>query len=49
MVAMGLQEKMEMADFAKMEKVRARAESVVHDTETAESLKPYYRQFCKRP
>ena len=49
MVAMGLQEKMEMADFAKMEKVRARAESVVQDTETAESLKPYYRQFCKRP
>ena len=49
MVQMGLQEKMEMADFAKMEKVRARADSVVEDADTAESLKPYYRQFCKRP
>jgi len=49
MVEMGLQEKMEMADFAKMEKVRARADSVVEDADTAESLKPYYRQFCKRP
>ena len=49
MVEMGLQEKMEMADFAKMEKVRARADSVVDNSETAESLKPYYRQFCKRP
>ena len=49
MVHMGLQEKMEMADFAKMEKVRARADSVVENAETAESLKPYYRQFCKRP
>jgi len=49
MIEMGLQEKMEMADFAKMEKVRARADSVVENAETAESLKPYYRQFCKRP
>ena len=48
-IEMGLQEKMEMADFAKMEKVRARADSVVEDADTAESLKPYYRQFCKRP
>ena len=48
-VEMGLQEKMEMADFAKMEKVRARADSVVENVDTAESLKPYYRQFCKRP
>jgi cyclohexanone monooxygenase len=49
MVEMGLQAKMEMADFAKMEKVRARADAVVDSPETAESLKPYYRQFCKRP
>ena len=49
MVEMGLQEKMEMADFVKMEKVRARVDSVVDNSETAESLKPYYRQFCKRP
>ena len=40
---------MQMADFQKMEKVRARADEVVMDSETAESLKPYYNQFCKRP
>jgi cyclohexanone monooxygenase len=42
-------EKMELADFQKMEQVRARAEALVDDPNTAESLKPYYRQFCKRP
>ena len=42
-------EKMEIADFQKMESVRKRAEEVVNDPDTAESLKPYYRQFCKRP
>jgi cyclohexanone monooxygenase len=42
-------EKMELADFQKMEQIRARAEAEVADKETAESLKPYYRQFCKRP
>ena len=40
---------MELADFAKMEKIRSRADSIVEDQETAEALKPYYRQFCKRP
>ena len=40
---------MEIADFQKMEQVRARAQQVVDDPSTAESLKPYYRQFCKRP
>lgn len=38
-----------MADFQKMEQVRARADKVVKDEKTAESLKPYYNQFCKRP
>ena len=42
-------EKMELADFQKMEQIRARAEADVADKDTAESLKPYYRQFCKRP
>ncbi|MDC3405652.1 NAD(P)/FAD-dependent oxidoreductase [Luminiphilus sp.] len=46
---MGLIQKMEMADFNKMEKVRARADELIADKLTAESLKPYYRQFCKRP
>jgi cyclohexanone monooxygenase len=39
----------ELADFEKMEQIRARAQAIVDDPNTAESLKPYYRQFCKRP
>jgi cyclohexanone monooxygenase len=42
-------EMMELADFQKMEQVRARAQEIVNDPAVAESLKPYYRQFCKRP
>ncbi len=42
-------ELMEMADYKKMEAVRARAQQIVDDPNVAESLKPYYRQFCKRP
>jgi cyclohexanone monooxygenase len=40
---------MEMADFEKMEQIRARVDSIVGEPSVAESLKPYYRQFCKRP
>ena len=40
---------MEMADFEKMEQIRSRVDELVADPEVAESLKPYYRQFCKRP
>ena len=39
----------ELADFKKMEQVRARAEAIVEDKTVAEALKPWYRQFCKRP
>ncbi len=39
----------EDADFAKMEEIRARAETVVQDRDTAEGLKAWYRQLCKRP
>ncbi|MEN3271561.1 MAG: hypothetical protein V7636_322 [Actinomycetota bacterium] len=39
----------ELADFRKMEGVRARALDSVEDRATAESLQPWYRQFCKRP
>lgn len=42
-------EMMELADFQKMEAVRARVDSIVEDAATAEKLKPWYRQFCKRP
>jgi cation diffusion facilitator CzcD-associated flavoprotein CzcO len=45
----GIEQKMELADFMKMESIRARVNSIVVDPETAEALKPYYRQFCKRP
>jgi cation diffusion facilitator CzcD-associated flavoprotein CzcO len=37
------------ADFAKMEEIRARISAVVEDPATAEALKPWYNQFCKRP
>jgi cation diffusion facilitator CzcD-associated flavoprotein CzcO len=40
---------LELADFEKMEQIRARVDAVVQDPETAEALKPWYRQFCKRP
>ena len=40
---------LELADFEKMEEIRHRAEEIVNDPDVAESLKPYYRQFCKRP
>jgi cyclohexanone monooxygenase len=39
----------EMADFVKMNKIRARVDQTVTDPATAEALKPWYRQFCKRP
>jgi cyclohexanone monooxygenase len=32
-----------------MEELRKRVDDVVSDPPTAEKLKPYYRQFCKRP
>src|ERR1700674_63293 len=40
---------MELADFKKMNQIRARVDRVVNDKKTAEALKPWYRQFCKRP
>jgi cation diffusion facilitator CzcD-associated flavoprotein CzcO len=46
---MELQELMQLADFKKMEEIRARAGQMVLDAETAEKLKPWYNQFCKRP
>jgi len=40
---------LELADFEQMEEIRARVDAVVRDPATAEALKPWYRQFCKRP
>ena len=45
----GLAKTVEMADFEKMESIRSRVDTIVNDPTTAEALKPYYRQFCKRP
>ena len=39
----------ELLDFQKMNQVRSRAEAIINDPNTAEALKPWYRQFCKRP
>ncbi|HUF33892.1 MAG TPA: NAD(P)/FAD-dependent oxidoreductase [Acidimicrobiales bacterium] len=39
----------EDSDFEKMEEIRSRVESIVEDPETAENLKAWYRQLCKRP
>ncbi len=39
----------ELADFEKMNQIRSRVDDIVKDEATAEALKPWYRQFCKRP
>ena len=39
----------EIADFQKMNEIRGRVEETVAKAPAAESLKPWYRQFCKRP
>jgi cation diffusion facilitator CzcD-associated flavoprotein CzcO len=39
----------EVMDFRVMERLRKRVDELVHDKETAEALKPWYRFLCKRP
>jgi len=39
----------EDSDHEKMEEIRARVDAVVEDRATAENLKAWYRQLCKRP
>ena len=39
----------EDSDFEKMEEIRARCNEVVRDQDTAENLKAWYQQLCKRP
>jgi cyclohexanone monooxygenase len=39
----------EIADFQKMNEIRERVDETVQKPEAAEALKPWYRQFCKRP
>lgn len=45
----GLAATLELADFEKMEQIRSRVDQLIQDPEVAEALKPWYRQFCKRP
>jgi len=40
---------MENADFKKMNTIRQRVDDTVTNEQAAEALKPWYRQFCKRP
>ncbi|HEY3798342.1 MAG TPA: NAD(P)/FAD-dependent oxidoreductase [Caulobacteraceae bacterium] len=42
-------EVMALADYRKMNQVRARVDALVQDPAIAAKLKPWYRQFCKRP
>ena len=39
----------EVEDFRKMNEVRERVDKTVKDPAIREALKPWYRQFCKRP
>ena len=39
----------EIADFEKMNEIRGRVDDTVTKEDAAEALKPWYRQFCKRP
>jgi cyclohexanone monooxygenase len=45
----GLKAALEDADFEKMSEIRARVDSIVDDPETAQNLKAWYWQLCKRP
>jgi len=42
-------ELVQLADFKKMESIRARVDAIIRDKQTADALKPWYNQFCKRP
>ena len=39
----------EIADFRKMNNLRARVDQIVSDPAAAAALKPWYKQWCKRP
>ena len=42
-------ELVELADMRKMNSIRERVDATIEDSSIAEVLKPWYRQFCKRP
>ena len=39
----------EIADFQKMNEIRERVDGTVQDPQTADALKPWFGQWCKRP
>jgi cyclohexanone monooxygenase len=45
----GMLRAFEDSDFEKMEEIRARVDAIVRDPATAQKLKAWYRQLCKRP
>lgn len=47
--AQSLQKAFLDSDDEKMEEIRARVDEIVKDKATADALKPWYRQLCKRP
>ena len=49
MTAEKIMEAVEDSDFEKMEQIRARVDTLVEDPKTADKLKAWYRQLCKRP
>ena len=44
-----VQRAFEDSDDEKMNEIRARVDTIVADPQTADALKPWYRQLCKRP
>jgi cation diffusion facilitator CzcD-associated flavoprotein CzcO len=44
-----MMEAFEDSDFEKMEEIRSRIDTIVGDADTAQKLKAWYRQLCKRP
>jgi cyclohexanone monooxygenase len=45
----GMMAAFEDSDFEKMSEIRARVDEIVEDRDTADNLKAWYRQLCKRP
>ncbi|KAI9010195.1 putative monooxygenase [Hyaloraphidium curvatum] len=42
-------ERIQLADYIAMNRIRDRVDLIVKDKKTAEALKPWYNFFCKRP
>ncbi|KAF9882918.1 hypothetical protein FE257_004899 [Aspergillus nanangensis] len=44
-----IHQKMQTANYKKMDQIRKRVDAIVKDRATAEALKPWYNYMCKRP